>query len=86
MKNERFSLETLNEMKVLAGMTLTQLGTQTKVNPSRICLFFRGQHELRPEQEAAIHGALFEAMQIRAAVIGKILHDQKLVLADARGG
>ncbi len=86
MKKEKLSPETLSEMRVLGGMTLTQLGSRIKVNPSRLCLFFRNQHELRPEQEAAIHDALFEAMQIRAAVIGKILHDQKLVLADVPGG
>ncbi len=86
MKKEKLSPETLSEMKVLAGMTLTQLGTQTKVNPSRICLFFRGQHELRPEQKAAIHDALFEAMEVRAAVIGKILGARKLALVDAPGG
>ena len=86
MKDERFGPEVLRNMRLLSGRTLTELGTETGVNPSRICLFERGQHELRPEQKAAIHGALFEAMQIRAAVIGKILHDQKLVLADPRGG
>ncbi len=86
MGKGKFSPESLAEMKILAGMTLTELGSRTKVNPSRICLFLRNQHELRPEQEAAIHGALFEAMQIRAAVIGKILHDEKLVLADVPGG
>lgn len=86
MKNEKLSPETLSEMRVLAGMTLTELGSRTGINPSRACLFFRGQHQLREEQKALLYDALLQAMEIRAAVIGKILHDQKLVLADAPGG
>ena len=86
MKDERFSPEALRKMRLLSGVTLTELGTRTKVNPSRICLFERGQHRLREEQVAALYDALFEAMEIRAAVIGRILHDQKLVLADVAGG
>lgn len=87
MRKEKFSSETLREMRILAGVTLTELGTWTGVNASRICLFERGQHELREEQKAALYNALFQAMRRRVAAVDRILTQiDEPVLADAGGG
>jgi hypothetical protein len=88
VKNQRFSLETLNEMRLLSGVTLTELGTWTGINPSRACLFFRGQHELREEQKVAIFNALFQAVQRRVAAVDRMLariNEPALVEIGGRG-
>jgi hypothetical protein len=60
-------------MRLLSGATLTEVGTWSGVNPSRLCLFERGQHELRQEQKLAVFNALFQAVQRRAAAVDQML-------------
>ena len=80
--------ERFRQLRMLAGLTLHDVERQTGVNASWLCQFELGRYQLSPKHQKIVFALLLQAVEIRGAIIEKVLGDRKIdepALAGARG-
>ncbi len=80
--------ERFRQLRLLAGLTLHDVERQTGVNASWLCQFELGRYQLTPKNQEIVFGLLLRAVEIRGAIIEKVLGNRKVnepALVGARG-